>query len=100
MILTGRAVDAEEALSFGLVNRVVDEGGALAAALELANTIAGFPQACLRADRASAIEQWDLPLADALRLEGARGFDVVAAEGLAGAERFAAGAGRHGRPAD
>ena len=96
MILTGRAVGAEEALSFGLVNRVVDEGGALAAALELANTIAGFPQACLRADRASAIEQWDLSLADALRLEGARGFAVVAAEGLAGAERFAAGAGRHG----
>ena len=96
MILTGRAVDAGEALSFGLVDRIVDDGGALAAAQELATQIAAFPQACLRADRASAIGQWDLPLADALRVEGARGFAVVAAEGLAGAQRFADGAGRHG----
>ena len=99
MILTGRAVDAAEALSFGLVNRVVDDGDALAAALELAATIAAFPQDCLRADRASAIGQWDLSFEEALRVEGMRGFDVVAAEGLAGAERFAAGAGRHGEPA-
>ena len=98
MILTGRAVDAAEALSFGLVNRVVDDGAALTAALELAATVAAFPQDCLRADRASAIGQWDLSLAEALRVEGMRGFDVVA-EGLAGAERFAAGAGRHGKPA-
>jgi len=99
MILTGRAVDAAEALSFGLANRVVDDGDALNAALELARTIAAFPQDCLCADRASAIGQWDLPLANALRVEGMRGFEVVAAEGLAGAERFAAGAGRHGKPA-
>ena len=98
MILTGRAVDAAEALSFGLVNRVVDDGAALTAALELAATVAAFPQDCLRADRASAIGQWDLSLTEALRVEGMRGFDVVA-EGLAGAERFAAGAGRHGKPA-
>ena len=98
MILTGRAVAADEALSFGLVNRVVDDGGALAAARELALAIAGFPQDCLRADRASALAQWDLPLADALRQEGAGGFAVLA-QGLAGAERFAAGAGRHGKPA-
>ncbi len=96
MILTGRAVDADEALSFGLANRVVDDGTALAAAQALAADVAAFPQACLRADRASAIAQWDLPFDEALRAEGARGFDVVAAEGLAGAERFAAGAGRHG----
>jgi enoyl-CoA hydratase len=96
MILTGRAVDAAEALSFGLVNRVVEDGAALAAARELAAQIAAFPQACLRADRASATAQWDLGLADALRAEGARGFGVVASEGLAGAARFAAGAGRHG----
>jgi enoyl-CoA hydratase len=100
MILTGRAVDAAEAMSFGLVNRVVADGAALTAALELAATIAAFPQDCLRADRASAIGQWDLPLAEALRVEGMRGFDVVAAEGLAGAERFATGAGRHGEAAD
>ena len=99
MILTGRAVGADEALSFGLVNRVVDDGDALAAAIALATEIAAFPQRCLRADRASAIAQWDLPLAEALQEEGAHGFDVVAAEGLAGAARFAAGAGRHGEPA-
>ena len=99
MILTGRAVNADEALSFGLVNRVVEDGRALAAAQALAATIAAFPQDCLRADRASAMGQWDLTLADALRLEGARGFGAVAAEGLSGAARFAAGAGRHGKPA-
>jgi enoyl-CoA hydratase len=100
MILTGRAVDAAEALSFGLVNRVVDDGEALASATALAREIAAFPQRCMRADRASAIAQWDLPLDEALRHEGAHGFEVVAAEGLAGAARFAAGAGRHGGRAD
>jgi enoyl-CoA hydratase len=99
MLLTGRAVSADEALSFGLVNRVVDDGRALATARELAAGIAAFPQACMRADRASALSQWDLPLAEALRVEGARGFEVVASEGLAGAARFAGGAGRHGEPA-
>ena len=96
MILTGRAVSADEALAFGLANRVVDDGQALAAALALAAEIAAFPQRCLRADRASALAQWDWPLAQALAHEGAGGFEVVAAEGLAGAARFAAGAGRHG----
>ncbi|HEY9027004.1 MAG TPA: crotonase/enoyl-CoA hydratase family protein [Burkholderiaceae bacterium] len=99
MILTGRAVPADEALSFGLVNRVVDDGQALAAALALAKEIAAFPQRCLRADRASALAQWDLTLAEALRNEGAGGFAVVVEEGLAGAQRFAAGAGRHGESA-
>jgi enoyl-CoA hydratase len=97
MILTGRAVGAEEALAIGLADRVVDEGQALAAAQALAREIAAFPQACLRADRASALAQWDEPLAQALRREGAGGYAVVEAEGLAGAARFAAGAGRHGR---
>ena len=99
MILTGRAVGAEEALAMGLANRVVDDGQALAAALQLARQIAGFPQQCMRADRASAHAQWDLPLAQALRQEGAGGYPVVQAEAVAGAARFAAGAGRHGRPA-
>jgi enoyl-CoA hydratase len=98
MILTGRAVEADEALAMGLVNYVVDDGRALARAQALAATIAAFPQACMRADRASAHAQWDLPLDEALRQEGAGGFRVVAAEGLAGAERFSAGAGRQGRP--
>jgi enoyl-CoA hydratase len=96
LILTGRAVDADEALAIGLANRVVPAGEALAAAQALARQIAGFPQRCLRADRASAFAQWDLPLADALQREGAGGYPVVDAESRAGAARFAAGAGRHG----
>ncbi len=99
LILTGRAVGADEALQMGLANRVVDDGQALAAAQALARQIAAFPQACLRADRASAFAQWDLPLDEALQREGAGGARAVQAEGLAGAARFAAGAGRHGRPA-
>jgi enoyl-CoA hydratase len=59
--------------------------------------IAAFPQRCMLADRASAYAQWDLPLHDALRNEGAGGYPVVFEEGVAGAARFAAGAGRHGR---
>ena len=99
LILTGRPVSADEALAIGLANRVVDDGAALAEAQALARQIAGFPQGCLLADRASAFGQWDLPLDEALRREGAGGVAVVHAEGLAGAARFAAGAGRHGAAA-
>ena len=97
MILTGRPVGADEALAMGLATLVVDDGQALAAAQALAARIAAFPQACLRADRASAYAQWDLPLVEALRREGAGGFPVIEAEAVAGAARFAGGAGRHGR---
>ena len=97
LILTGRAVSADEALQMGLANRVVDDGQALAQAQALAAQIAAFPQRCMRADRASAFAQWDLPLREALRQEGAGGYPVVFEEGVAGAARFAAGAGRHGR---
>jgi enoyl-CoA hydratase len=97
MILTGRPVGADEALAFGLANRVVDDGQALPAAQALARQIAAFPNRCMLADRASAFAQWDLPLAEALQREGAAGYPVVAAEAVAGAARFAAGAGRHGR---
>ncbi|MES2250116.1 MAG: crotonase/enoyl-CoA hydratase family protein [Pseudomonadota bacterium] len=96
LILTGRPVSAAEALAMGLVNRTTPPGGALAAAQELAQQIAAFPQQCMLADRRSAFEQWDLPLAEALRREGAQGVPIVAAEGEAGAARFAGGAGRHG----
>ena len=96
MILSGRAVGAAEALAMGLVNRVTPPDGALAAAQELARQLAGFPQQCMLADRRSAYEQWDLPLAEALRREGALGVPMVFAEGEAGAARFARGAGRHG----
>jgi enoyl-CoA hydratase len=97
LILTGRAVSADEALQMGLANRVVEPGCALAEAQALAAQIAAFPQRCMRADRASAFAQWDLPLPEALRNEGAGGYAVVFEEGVAGAARFAAGAGRHGR---
>jgi enoyl-CoA hydratase len=97
MILSGRPVGADEAWTMGLATRVVDDGRALAEAQALARQIAAFPQRCMLADRASAHAQWDLPLAEALRREGAGGFPVIEAESLAGAARFAAGAGRHGR---
>jgi enoyl-CoA hydratase len=97
MILTGRAVDATEALQIGLANRVVPAGQSRDVAEQLAREIAAFPQACVLADRDSAYVAWDTDIADALRNEGAGGYQVVFAEGLGGAERFAAGAGRHGK---
>ena len=99
LILTGRAVGAEEALAMGLVNRLVPQGEARSAAERLARELAAFPQQCMLADRASAYAQWDLPLAEALRQEGRQGVPIVAAEGAAGAARFVQGAGRHGKPA-
>lgn len=100
MILTGRAVGAAEALQFGLANRVVPVGAARPAAEALAREIARFPQACMLADRRSAYDGWNADTADALRREGAGGHAALVAEGFDGAERFAAGAGRHGRFAD
>lgn len=97
MILTGRPVDAREALQMGLANRVVPVGESLTAAHDLAEQIAAFPQLCMRTDRESAYRQWDLPLDAALRSEGAAGVPVVMAEGADGAQRFVEGAGRHGR---
>jgi enoyl-CoA hydratase len=96
MILTGRAVEAAEALSFGLVNRVVDAGTSLATAREIALQLAAFPQECMSVDRASAYRSFDLPLDEALRAEGAHGVPIVEREGVDGAARFASGEGRHG----
>jgi len=97
MILTGRGVSGDEALQFGLVNRLTEPGGALAGALELAAELAQLPQNCLRSDRQSAYEQWNQPLGDALVRETQLGIDVLrSGESLAGAHRFADGAGRHG----
>jgi enoyl-CoA hydratase len=97
LILTGRPVAADEALQMGLANRVVPVGESLTVAHQLAEEIAAFPQLCMRADRASAIAQWDLALPEALRAEGAGGVDALLAEGVAGAARFSSGDGRHGR---
>ncbi len=96
LILTGRPVDAEEALAIGLVNRIAAPGEALARAQELAAEIAAFPQVCMRSDRASALEQWGLDEQDALAAEYRHGLRALEAESLDGAARFAAGAGRHG----
>jgi enoyl-CoA hydratase len=98
LILTGRAVGAEEALAIGLVNRVVAKGAARAEALELAEEIARFPQNCLRHDRLSAYQQWDLPLDQALANEFEHGSAVLKTdETRAGAASFAQGKGRGGR---
>ncbi|BBZ35240.1 crotonase/enoyl-CoA hydratase family protein [Mycolicibacterium confluentis] len=98
LILTGRAVDAQEAHAIGLANRVVPTGQARAAAEELAAELAALPQRCLRADRASALGQWGLSEAEAIDAEFAS-LSYVAEESLAGARRFADGAGRHGQKA-
>jgi len=95
LILTGRKVEAAEALQMGLCNRVVPTGEALPAALALAEQLAGFPQPTMLADRASAYAQWDLDLPHALHQEWQRGKACIA-QGLEGAARFSAGAGRHG----
>ena len=98
LILTGRAVDAQEALSIGLANRVAPAGQALAHALALAYEIAAFPQACMRNDRLSAIEQWDLDESAAIDNEIERGLATLrSGETQAGAARFAGGEGRHGK---
>ncbi len=97
LILTGRGVSADEALQMGLANRVVPDGEALAAALELAQQLGRFPQTCLRSDRLSACEQWGMSLDDALHNEFERGLAVIASrETVEGATRFASGKGRHG----
>jgi enoyl-CoA hydratase len=96
MILTGRAVDAQEAVAIGLANRVVPVGQALAAAQELAAKLASFPQICLRSDRASVLDQEGLEETAALASEFAHGREALAGEASSGAARFAAGAGRHG----
>jgi enoyl-CoA hydratase len=96
MILTGRGVRAEEALSFGLANRVTPAGTARQVAEPLAAEIARFPQTCLRADRASSYRQWGSSLEEALRFEGVQGEKPLREEAIAGATRFAAGLGRSG----
>jgi enoyl-CoA hydratase len=97
LILTGRSVDAAEALHIGLVNRVVPAGQALTEAQALAARIAAFPQTCLREDRASLLEQDGLDEPGALANEFRHGMTSLAVDALPGAARFAAGEGRHGQ---
>lgn len=97
LILTGRGVSGEEAQRMGIANRIVEPGKALSAAKELALQIAAFPQRCMRSDRLSALEQWDLDFDESMANETKRGLEVIGSgETREGAARFAAGAGRHG----
>jgi enoyl-CoA hydratase len=98
LILTGRAVKADEALAIGLINRVVPRGSSRAAAEALAAELAALPQAALRADRMSAYLQHDLSLPAALAQELELG-SAALREAADGAARFTAGAGRHGERA-
>jgi enoyl-CoA hydratase len=96
MILTGRPVGAAEALSWGLVNRVVPKGQAKQEAMKLAHEIAEFPQMALKTDRLSVQRQWDYSLEEALKYEGRIGLTALLEQAEVGAGRFAAGAGRGG----
>lgn len=97
LILTGRPVQAAEALAIGLVNRVVEAGTALQEAQDLAGRLAELPQRALRADRQSLLRQWSLSLGDAMAAEFRGGMEVIASgEAQEGARRFAEGSGRHG----
>ena len=96
LILTGRPVGAAEALAMGLVSRVVADGGALPAAMALAHALSRSPQTCMRQDRLSAYEQWDLPWDDALQNELRRALVSLSSSAREGAARFVGGEGRHG----
>ena len=99
LILTGRGVSGDEALAMGLVNRVTEPGAALAGAITLASELAALPQTCLRHDRLSALEQWDLAEPQAIVNEVRHGLvTITSGETAAGAARFTGGAGRHGAP--
>jgi enoyl-CoA hydratase len=98
MILTGRAVDAREALSFGLVNRLVPRDALMDEATKLAMQIAELPQTCMRNDRRSAYAQWGLDESAAMRNEFALGVETLqSGESVSGATRFRGGEGRHGQ---
>ena len=98
LVLTGRPVNAQEAWSMGLVNRVVPEGQALRASLDLARELAALPQTCMRNDRLSMLESLDLDALAAMENEVQRGLRTLSSgEASAGAARFRDGAGRHGR---
>lgn len=98
LILTGRSVDAAEALAIGLINRCVPDGEALRSAIELAQRLSSFPQTAMRQDRLSVLEQWGLSEEDAIANEILHGMVTVASgETASGAKSFGGGAGRHGK---
>ena len=97
LIMTGRLIAAEEAYAWGLVNRLVEPGQALSAAVALGEEIASKPEISLRGDRLSSYEAWGLSGPDALINEHERGLPALTeGEAVEGASRFEGGAGRHG----
>ncbi|MGO1119224.1 crotonase/enoyl-CoA hydratase family protein [Rhodovibrionaceae bacterium A322] len=96
ILMTGRPVDAKEALAIGLADRLVGKGQALDSALELAEQLAGFPQMAMLCDRQSAIAQWDYPEEEAIRREIEGAMPAFEQQFQSGAGRFVGGAGRHG----
>lgn len=95
IILTGRILDADEALGMGLVTEVVPPAQHLERALEIVEALAAFPQETMLADRRAAIEGLGLPLADGLALESQAG-PATFADAVEGAARFVDGEGRGG----
>ncbi|MEX1143058.1 MAG: crotonase/enoyl-CoA hydratase family protein [Thermoleophilaceae bacterium] len=95
LILTGRVVEADEALRMGLLTEIVPPGRHLVRALEIADALAAFPQQTMLADRRAAIDGLGMPLADGLTLESQAG-PATYADAVEGAARFAAGEGRGG----
>lgn len=96
LILSGRRIGADECLRIGLCEQLVEDGASLPAAVKLAHRLAAFPQACLKADRDSAVGQQGLELEQALQREFEGGWELVRREGIDGARRFLSGQGRHG----
>ncbi len=98
LILTGRSVDAAEALAMGLINRCVRDGEALTTAIDIAQKLSSLPQTAMRQDRLSAIEQWGLRHEEAIANEISHGQATIASgETALGAQSFGSGAGRHGK---
>nr|XP_061810191.1 enoyl-CoA hydratase EchA19-like [Nerophis lumbriciformis] len=99
MILTGRPIGAQEALAYGLANRVVPDGEGLQAALQIAEQISSFPQECMRVDRSSAIYSCyeASSFTQAMQYETDHGEAVILSEAVAGATKFTTGTGRGGK---
>ena len=96
IILSGRKVEADEALRIGLCEQIAEPGGARTAAETMAQNIARFPQEAVRADRRSVLESYGLPVREGMRREWSNGVEAHFKEGAAGAARFDSGLGRHG----
>ena len=97
MLLTGRSVTGTEAHDWGLVNYLTEPGHALEETIVVAQRIAEFPQSSLRADRRSALTQWDKSMNEALAVEFTGGLSAVQdGKSVAGAQHFEHGAGRTG----